>query len=169
LLLKPDGSTLVDIKGLEAARGDWTPLARRFQTELFEMVFTGSGNVIGTGKTSGETAAREYARQMVVELRAGSLDHELIFQRVLKRDLDRYTAEAPHVKAAHLAGLAHRGQRVEYAQTINGPEPLGVFSGPLDYAWYLDRQLGPIWESIAEAAGWEPQLARIAGEQLELF
>lgn len=185
LLLKPDGSTLVDIKGLEAARGDWTPLARRFQTELFEMVFTGSGIDFGTGETSGETsgeasgegtgeasgetAAREYARQMVLELRAGWLDHELTFQRVLKRDLDRYTAEAPHVKAARLAGLAHRGQRVEYAQTINGPEPLGVFSGPLDYAWYLERQLGPIWESIAEAAGWEPQLARIAGEQLELF
>ena len=159
LLLMPDGSTLVDIKGLEAARGDWTPLARRFQTELFEMVFTGGG----------ESAAREYARRIVLELRAGRLDHELAFQRVLKRDLDRYTADAPHVKAARLAGLALRGQRVEYAQTSKGPEPLGAFSGPLDYAWYLERQLGPIWESIAEAAGWEPQLARVAGEQLELF
>ncbi|MFH2114924.1 MAG: DNA polymerase domain-containing protein, partial [Spirochaetota bacterium] len=159
LLLKPDGSTLVDIKGLEAARGDWTPLARRFQTELLGMVFTGDG----------ESAAREYARRIVFDLRAGRLDHELAFQRVLKRDLDHYTAEAPHVKAARLAGVAHRGQRVEYAQTINGPEPLGVFSGSIDYAWYLERQLGPIWESIAEAAGWEPQLDRVAGEQLELF
>jgi DNA polymerase II len=177
LLLKPDGSTLVDIKGLEAARGDWTPLARRFQTELFEMVFTGTEKPVGIMGHSGtntvpggnEAVARDYARKLVVDLRAGRLDHELAFQRVLKRDLDRYTAEAPHVKAARLAGVAQRGQRVEYAQTINGPEPLGAFSGPLDYTWYLERQLGPIWESIAEAAGWEPQLARIAGEQLELF
>jgi DNA polymerase-2 len=165
LLLRSDGSTLVDIKGLEAARGDWTLLARRFQTELFGMVFTCPG-----GQSTGcETAARDYARHLVVELRAGRLDHELAFQRVLKRDLDRYAAESPHVKAARLAGLAYRGQRVEYAQTVNGPEPSGVFSGPLDYDWYLERQLGPIWESIAEAAGWEPQLGRVAGEQLELF
>jgi DNA polymerase-2 len=169
--LTPDGSTLVDIKGLEAARGDWTALARRFQTELFEIVFTDGGQQASGGQQAGtgETVARDYARQIVAALRAGRLDDELVFQRVLKRDLDRYTAEAPHVKAARLAGLAHRGQRVEYAQTSNGPEPLGAFSGPLDYGWYLERQLGPIWESIAEAAGWEPQLARVAGEQLELF
>jgi DNA polymerase-2 len=177
LLLKPDGSTLVDIKGLEAARGDWTPLARRFQTELFSLVFTGTGAQADDPKDAGggsvpgggEVVAREYARGLVSALRAGRLDHELTFQRVLKRDLERYTAEAPHVKVARLAGVSQRGQRVEYAQTINGPEPLGAFSGPLDYDWYLERQLGPIWESIAEAAGWEPQLARIAGEQLELF
>jgi DNA polymerase II len=189
LLLNSDGSTQVDIKGLEAARGDWTALARRFQTELFEMVFTGAGEHVsypkhasglehvsgpepaneGTVSGGGEAFARDYARKLVAELRAGRLDHELAFQRVLKRDLDRYTADAPHVKAARLAGVAYRGQRVAYAQTTNGPEPLGAFSGPLDYSWYLERQLGPIWESIAEAAGWEPQLARIAGEQLELF
>jgi len=169
--LTPDGSTLVDIKGLEAARGDWTPLARRFQTELFEIVFTDGGQQAAGGQQAGtgETVARDYARQIVAALRAGRLDDELVFQRVLKRDLDRYTAEAPHVKAARLAGLTLRGQRIEYGQTINGPEPLGAYSGPLDYGWYLERQLGPIWESIAEAAGWEPQLARVAGEQLELF
>lgn len=171
LLLKPNGSTLVDIKGLEAARGDWTLLARRFQTELLGMVFRGNEiNTEGKNLAGGDQAiARDYARRIVLELRAGRLDHELAFQRVLKRDLDRYTAEAPHVKAARLAGLVHRGQRVEYAQTINGPEPLGALSGPLDYDWYLGRQLGPIWESIAEAADWEPQLERVAGEQLELF
>jgi DNA polymerase-2 len=192
LLLKPDGLTLVDIKGLEAARGDWTPLARRFQTELFEIAFSSGWKMVGSGVVAGgsgvvaggsgvvaggggvvagngESAAREYARRIVLELRAGRLDDELVFQRILKRDLDHYTADAPHVKAARLAGLALRGQRIEYSQTINGPEPLGAYSGPLDYGWYLERQLGPIWESIAEAAGWEPQLARVAGEQLELF
>lgn len=159
LWLRSDGSTLVDIKGLEAARGDWTPLARRFQTELLAMVFSGDG----------EAVVREYAKRISLDLRSGRLDEELGFRRVLKRNLDHYAAESPHVKAARLAGLAYRGQLVEYAQTINGPEPLGAFSGPLDYAWYLQRQLGPIWESIAEAAGWEPQLGRVAGEQLELF
>jgi DNA polymerase-2 len=177
LLLRSDASTLVDIKGLEAARGDWTALARRFQTELFGMVFTGTGKQSTGYQQSGgrdqqdscESAARDYARGVVAAMRAGRLDPELAFQRVLKRDLDQYSADSPHVKAARLAGLVHRGQRIRYAQTVNGPEPLGAFSGPLDYDWYLERQLGPIWESIAEAAGWELQLARIAGEQLELF
>ena len=171
LLLRSDGSTLVDIKGLEAVRGDWTALARRFQTELFGMVFTCEGKQSGgrDQQDSCESAARDYARGVVAAMRAGRLDPELAFQRVLKRDLGQYAADSPHVKAARLAGLVLRGQRVEYAQTVNGPEPLGTFSGPLDYDWYLERQLGPIWESIAEAVGWEPQLARIAGEQLELF
>ena len=165
LLLKPDGSTLVDIKGLEAARGDWTPLARRFQTELLELVFNSDGAKAGAS----ETVAREYARKLVLELRSGRLDYELVFQRILKRDLDRYTAEAPHVKAARLAGISRRGQKVVYVQSVNGPVPPGTSSLPLDYTWYLDRQLGPIWESLAEAAGWETKLSRIAGEQLELF
>ncbi len=175
LLMAPDGSARVDVKGLEAARGDWTPLARRFQLELLGIVF-------GEGSSGArDAAARDYARAMAAELRAGRLDGELAFRRVLKRDIGRYAADAPHVKAARLAGAASRGDLVEYVQTASGPEPVsaggakesgarpsGNAARP-DYAWYLERQLGPVWESVAEAAGWEPDLLRVAGEQGELF
>lgn len=163
LLVGPDGSGRVDVKGLEAVRGDWTPLARRFQLELLGLAFGG-----GTAEAR-QAAAREYARDVAAELRAGRLDAELEFRRVLKRDLERYAADAPHVKAARLSGASSRGDAVSYIQTAAGPEPPGSSERPPDYAWYLERQLGPIWESVAEAAGWETELSRVAGEQGELF
>jgi DNA polymerase-2 len=168
LLIRPDGSRTVDVKGLEAARGDWTPLARRFQLELLDIAFRPAP------PQELEAAARAYARELASELRSGGLDGELAFRRVLKRDLERYAADAPHVKAARLSGASSRGDVVEYIQTAAGPEPLGGAAGRgaagrPDYAWYLERQLGPIWESIAEAAGWEADLSRVAGEQGELF
>lgn len=163
LLVGADGSARVDVKGLEAARGDWTPLARRFQLELLALAF-------GDGAAEArEAAARDYARALSAELRAGRLDRELEFRRVLKRDLERYAADAPHVKAARLSGASSRGDAVSYIQTAAGPEPPGSSERPPDYAWYLERQLGPIWESVAEAAGWETELSRVAGEQGELF
>lgn len=163
LLVGADGSARVDVKGLEAARGDWTPLARRFQLELLALAF-------GDGAAEArEAAARDYARALAAELRAGRLDGELEFRRVLKRDLERFAADAPHVKAARLSGASSRGDAVSYFQTAAGPEPPGSSERPPDYAWYLERQLGPIWESIAEAAGWETDLSRVAGEQGELF
>lgn len=163
LLVHEDGSTSLDIKGLEAARGDWSPLARRFQEELLGIAFQHE-----SGDASGH-AARDYARSLASSLRSGSLDGELAFRRVLKRNLDRYAADAPHVKAARLAGATERGDVVEYLQTAAGPEPASNPGCRPDYAWYLERQLGPIWESVAEAAGWERDLMRVAGEQGELF
>jgi DNA polymerase-2 len=168
LLIRPDGSRSVDVKGLEAARGDWTPLARRFQLELLDIAFRPAPPL------ALEEEARAYARELATKLRSGRLDGELAFRRVLKRDLERYAADAPHVKAARLSGASSRGDVVEYVQTAAGPEPLGGAAGQgaagrPDYAWYLERQLGPIWESIAEAAGWEADLSRVAGEQGELF
>lgn len=40
LVKKPDGTTHVVVRGLEAVRRDWTPLARRVQLELLRRVFS---------------------------------------------------------------------------------------------------------------------------------
>ena len=40
LVSGPSGQELV-FKGLESVRTDWTPLARRFQRELYRRVFVG--------------------------------------------------------------------------------------------------------------------------------
>jgi DNA polymerase-2 len=39
LLLASDGTSAVEVKGMEAVRSDFTPLARRFQVELLGQVF----------------------------------------------------------------------------------------------------------------------------------
>ena len=41
LLLSADGSTEVEVRGMEAVRSDFTPLARRFQVELLRRLFAG--------------------------------------------------------------------------------------------------------------------------------
>ena len=70
-----EGTRLV-FKGLEAVRTDWTPLARRFQRELFRRVF------------AGEPYA-EWVRRLSGQLFGGELDGELVYRKRLRRDLGR--------------------------------------------------------------------------------
>ncbi len=46
LVYEADGNTKVEIKGMEAARSDYTPLARRFQTELLDLIFRDADPVV---------------------------------------------------------------------------------------------------------------------------
>ena len=41
LVLGADGSERMVFKGLETVRTDWSPLAQRFQQELYRLVFAG--------------------------------------------------------------------------------------------------------------------------------
>jgi DNA polymerase-2 len=38
-VVKGDGSEQMVYKGLETVRSDWSPLARRFQQELYQRIF----------------------------------------------------------------------------------------------------------------------------------
>ena len=76
------------VKGLEAARTDWTPLAREFQRELFRRVFL-------------ELPFDEYVRETADALRRGELDDALVYRKRLRRRLEDYQRNVPpHVQAA---------------------------------------------------------------------
>lgn len=64
----PDGTTRLVLRGLEAVRRDWTPLARRVQTELLRRVFA-------------DEPFEDWLRAVVAELERGELDHELPVRR----------------------------------------------------------------------------------------
>ena len=56
---------------------------------------------------------------------------------------------------------------IEYLMTINGPEPRGYVESPLDYQFYIDRQLAPIADAILFFKS--TSLAEITEKQLGLF
>ncbi|MDR1869711.1 MAG: DNA polymerase II [Treponema sp.] len=145
-LLQPDGSAVVEVKGMEAVRSDATPLARRLQLELLELVFSGCT----------EDEFRERVGQTVCELRSGALDNELVYRKRLTRYPETYTSSTPpQVKAARALGWKKRRGTVEYLWTENGPEPTALPHGKLDYDHYVESQVFPLVRSIASAAKWD--------------
>jgi DNA polymerase-2 len=154
-LLDPSGGLSVEVKGMEAVRSDYTPLARRIQVELLELTFSGCGESDFAGQVHG----------ILNDLRKGKLDQELVYRKRLSRAPDAYTASTPpQVKAARALGWKDKRGTVEYVWTINGPEPFAdenmrpLSHAPLDYDHYADSQVLPTARSIASAAGWGAEL-----------
>ncbi len=144
LLLGADGNRSVEVKGMEAARTDFTPLARLFQVELLEQVFGGAG----------EAELRAFCEAELASLRSGGRDDRLVYRKTLRRPAEDYASETPQVRAARLMGWTSRRGKVSYVMTKSGAEPLGLRSGsPLDYEHYAEKQLLPIAASIADAIG----------------
>jgi DNA polymerase-2 len=146
LRLGAHGASGVEVKGMEAARSDFTPLARRLQLELLALAFADAG----------EAEVRDFCRDMVARLHRGELDAELVYRKSLRRPAEDYGSETPPVRAARILGWKSERGRVSYVMTRAGAEPvLGLSGAPLDYQHYLERQLLPIARSVADARGWD--------------
>jgi DNA polymerase-2 len=158
-LAAPRDSLRVEEKGMEAVRSDSTPLARRLQMELLELVFSGAG----------EAAFQDKVRDTLKKLRRGELDGELIYRKRLSRPPETYTASTPpQVKAARALGWKNRRGTVEYVWTQNGAEPAALPHGPLDYGHYALAQVLPVAQSIAAAAHWTAGTLESPEGQMEL-
>ena len=126
-------------KGLETVRTDWTPLARRFQRELYRKVFL-------------DEPHEDYVRATCDALLAGELDAELVYRKRLRRPLDAYTRNVPpHVQAARRQ--SRPGSWVSYVVTANGPLPVEALDAKPDYEHYRDRQLAPAADGILHFLG----------------
>jgi DNA polymerase II len=155
----PSGEFDVEFKGLEAVRSDWTPLARRFQRELYRRVFS-------------DLPYLGFVHETVAQLRAGQLDHELVYRKRLRRELEAYVKNVPpHVRAARKQ--AEPSRDVSYVMTLRGPEPAQSArsgnggSAPLDYQHYLERQLAPAADALLQHLG--TSLTQLIDPQLCLF
>jgi len=149
--LLTDGGLSVEVKGMEAVRSDYTPLARRIQVELLELVFSGCS----------EARFANHVNKILLDMRRGLLDGELIYRKRLARMPETYTASTPpQVKAARALGWKNRRGTVEYVWTIDGPQPSSdearrpLVHAPLDYDHYAESQVLPTVRSIVAAAGW---------------
>ncbi|MDR1421096.1 MAG: DNA polymerase II [Treponema sp.] len=151
-LVNADGSYTVEVKGMEAVRSDATPLARRLQVELLELVFSGAD----------EDAFRKKIQGCLEDLRSGKLDGELVYRKRLSRPPESYTSSTPpQVKAARALGWKGRRGAVEFVWTQRGAEPYAdenrvlLPHSPLDYDHYADSQVLPVALSIASAIHWD--------------
>jgi DNA polymerase-2 len=154
---KGDEPALV-VRGLEAVRTDWTPLARRVQRELLRRVFAGEPF---------EAWLEALARDLV----AGKLDDELVYTKSLRQSLDAYDAgegAPPHVRAARMRESEDPNDtQVEYVVTTRGPEPASERRSPIDHDHYLTKQLAPACDVVLPMLG--TSFERIAGTQRSLF
>jgi len=145
-------ATLV-VKGLEAARTDWTPLARNFQRELFRLVFN-------------DEPVDGYIRQIAEQLSAGELDDQLVYRKRIRRKLSDYQRNVPpHIKAARKLGT--NAGTIRYLITRNGPEPVDALDSAIDYQHYLDKQLAPAADGILQFMG--TSFESITDAQLQMF
>ncbi len=145
----------LEIVGMEAARRDWTRLARELQRELLWRLFRGAS----------EEELEQCVAEWVRALRAGEKDDALIYRKSLRKPVDAYTRTTPpHVKAAKL--LARPKGVIHYVMTTRGPQPAGQATAPLDYEHYVRKQVEPIVRTLAQvrpldveaALGGEPRL-----------
>jgi DNA polymerase II len=146
LTVMPDGSEEVVYKGLETVRTDWTPLAQRFQQELYLRIFR-------------QQPYQDYVRDYVRRTLAGEFDDLLVYRKRLRRPLSEYERNVPpHVRAARAADEFNRqrgrplqyqnGGWISYVMTGAGPEPLETLRAEIDYEHYLTRQLQPVADAI---------------------
>jgi DNA polymerase-2 len=155
-------------KGLEAARSDWTPLARQFQRTLFEKIFNDENPV-------------PYIQDTIVRLRSGEYDELLVYSKQLSRPLASYTKnKPPHVRAAAIVDQkrAELGQplefdkgrkRVYYLYQISGVIPYETTADlvNLDYEHYIEKQIEPIAESILPF--FHTNMSSILSQQISLL
>ncbi len=148
------GEPEVVVKGMEAARTDWTKLARGFQLELFRRVFSDELEGIAA-----------WVKAEVQAVRAGARDDLLVYSKKLRRAPSEYTNTPPHVAAALILGGNPR--RVSYYITSAGAQPVGHVDAPIDYEHYIEKQLQPAAEGILDEIG--VSFERIADLQGWLF
>ena len=136
-------------KGLEAARTDWTPLARNVQRKLFELIFNDENPIA-------------YIQSVIADLLAGKFDQDLIYSKQLSRPLSAYTKnKPPHVRAAAMVDEERKAlgqplefdkgrKRVAYYYQLSGVKPYTDAEKPtnIDYDHYIEKQITPIADSL---------------------
>lgn len=148
------GARRVVFTGMESVRRDSTELAKQVQRELYERLFS-------------EAPVEGYLSGVIEELRAGRLDDLLVYKKALRKAPEDYTATTPpHVAAARKLAAKPRRGLISYLMTVNGPEPAGEVSSPLDYDHYVDKQVRPVAEPVLALLGLD--FRRVIGEERQL-
>jgi DNA polymerase-2 len=152
-LVRTEKGTEVHFTGLESVRSDWTPLARRFQRELYRRIFH-------------DEPFEDYVQEVAADLKARKLDGELVYRKRLRRGLEEYKKNVPpHAQAARKSKSP--GRWIRYVITTRGPEPIDNNPSPLDYEHYLERQLAPAADALLQLKG--TSVKKILDAQMNLF
>jgi DNA polymerase-2 len=134
-----DGKEIFEFIGMEFVRSDWTKLAKEFQMELYERIFT-------------DKEIHDWIRGVVNSIRKGELNDKLIYRKRLRKEMSDYTKNVPpQVRAARM--LSTGEAVVRYIITKSGPVPVELNPRNIDYQHYIDKQLKPITDSVLGLLG----------------
>ena len=148
----------IDFKGLEVVRSDWTELAKKFQSELFDRFFK-------------DLELVEWIKNYVNMLKNGELDNLLIYKKRLARKAEEYTKiTPPHIKAARLEDPENNKnlKEIRYLITSSGPIPMSMEPTDIDYNHYIEKQIKPLADGVLFAIDMSFDEI-IEGRQLDLF
>jgi DNA polymerase-2 len=140
IIVNDDDKEELHFTGMEFVRGDWTDLSKKFQEELFNLIFY-------------KKEVSEYIKQFVKDLKRGKYDDLLIYKKSISKNLDEYTKTTPpHVKAARMLDKL-TSNIIRYVVTIEGPEPVEMLTHKPDYEHYVEKQIKPIADTILSVYG----------------
>lgn len=150
------GRDAPEFVGMEVVRRDWTDLAKEAQRALYERFFR-------------DQPVDGFLRSLVASLRAGELDHQLVYRKGLRKAVGAYQATTPPHVAAARKSRAPAGPVVSYLMTLAGPEPLDNQTNPPDREHYVQKQVRPVAEPVLEALGLNFEQVIGDDKQLGLF
>jgi DNA polymerase-2 len=146
------GADAVEFVGMEVVRRDWTALAKQVQRELYHRLFS-------------DQPVDEYLAEIVQRVRAGELDHALVYRKSLRKGAADYVATTPpHVVAARKSRRV--GRLISYVITTAGAEPIDNQQHPIDREHYVEKQVKPVAEPVLATLGLE--FERVIGDSRQL-
>jgi DNA polymerase-2 len=153
-LLLANGAEEIEFVGMEFVRSDWTKLAKEFQVQLYLKIFN-------------KEEVADWIRLIVQKVNKGAYDDKLVYRKRLRKEIDEYQkSNPPHVRAARM--INKTSGTVEYVITKQGPVPIELKHGELDYQHYIEKQLKPIADSVLGLLG-ESFDSIVKSPQLGLF
>jgi len=160
-ILGEEGAPIrLEVKGMEAARRDWTKAAKEFQLEMLRLVFERlpAGEIV------------RFVRSFLAEIAAGHMDDSLVYTKALRKSVDEYASSLPaHVRAARYLEAGEQSGLIDYLWTKEGPQPVGGTTAPIAYDHYLEKQIKPIAATFSEVIGVDLEELFHRDRQLPLF
>jgi DNA polymerase-2 len=132
----------IEFTGLEAVRGDWTELSKKFQKEIVKLIFSGHS----------KKEIEKFILGEIKKLESGKYDKDLIYRKKITKPLSEYTKTTPpHVKAARELNNFN-GKIVEYVITKEGPKHISLINEntKYDYDHYIEKQLKAVADDFLE-------------------
>ena len=146
----------IKIIGFETVRRDWSKLARETQEKVLGIIL----------RENNSKKAMEYAREVIelVEKRKIKME-DMIMRTKLKKPIDSYASEGPHVAAAKRMRdkglLVGTGTMIEYVVSGKGTRirdkvklPQEIEDNDYDSEYYINNQVLPAVEKILEVLGY---------------
>ena len=165
-----DGKGKIKIRGFETVRRDWCRLTRGLQNEILVEIL----------KDGNEKVALELVKNVIKKLKEREVDLEdLMIRTQLRRPLDEYLSEGPHVVAAKkmvAAGVpVTTGMLIEYFVGNGSGKKIGdrvYLAGEkvkYDINYYLKNQILPAVENIFDVFGVDISAVAEGESQKKLF